>query len=52
MTARAAARGDRAGTRVLDEALGYLRSRPETAGDSFDLEIVTRVLRCARRENS
>ncbi|MEV6009017.1 class I SAM-dependent methyltransferase [Streptomyces sp. NPDC051976] len=35
---------ERALTRVRD----YLRSRPETAGGSFDLRIVTRVQRCVR----
>jgi SAM-dependent methyltransferase len=34
---------------VLGRVRDYLRSRPETAGGAFDLEIVTRVQRCERR---
>ena len=37
--------------RRLTEVADYLRSRPETAGGAFDLEIVTRVQRCMRRAN-
>jgi len=40
----AAERADR-----LDHVRAYLRSRPETSGGAFDLEIVTRVQRCQRR---
>jgi SAM-dependent methyltransferase len=38
--------GERA--QVLDRVREFLRSRPETAGGSFDLEMVTRVERCVR----
>jgi SAM-dependent methyltransferase len=34
---------------LLERVRAYLAARPETAGGSFDLEIVTRVERCTRK---